>query len=117
IGDFDPHFIISIHTPLGILDFDGPKLKFPPKHKKLPWLRLGNFPGSLGRYMWRDAKVPVLTIELKGKHSLKDLDAIDQLQDISGLVAIMSNHRTNTRRKRKSHDKRKISYDASQGTL
>jgi protein MpaA len=91
IEDFNPHFIISIHTPLGILDFDGPKLKSPPKHVKLPWSRVGNFPGSLGRYMWRDGKVPVLTIELKGENSVRDLDEIDHLQDISGLIAIMAN--------------------------
>lgn len=86
--DFKPDFIISIHTPLGVLDFDGPKLKNPPRFSPLPWISLGNFPGSLGRYMWRDRNVPVLTIELKGEKGIKTLEEFDRLQDISGTVAI-----------------------------
>ena len=88
--DFNPHFIISVHTPLGMLDFDGPKqLKFP-LFSPLPWISLGNFPGSLGRYMWVDQSVPVLTIELKGTEGVKQLERFDQLQDVSGTVAIQS---------------------------
>lgn len=86
--DFKPDFIISIHTPLGVLDFDGPKLKNPPHFSPLPWISLGNFPGSLGRYMWKDRNIPVLTIELKGQEDLKTLEEFDRLQDISGTVAI-----------------------------
>ncbi len=89
INDFQPDLIISIHTPLGVLDFDGPKMNFP-SYKLLPWKRLGHFPGSLGRYMWRDHKVPVLTVELKGSNPIANLKAIDQLQDLSGLVALMT---------------------------
>lgn len=90
IEDFNPDFIISIHTPLGVLDFDGPRLKYP-RFEPLPWISLGNFPGSLGRYMWKDHNVPVLTIELKGPGGLKRLEQFDHLQDISGTVAIQSN--------------------------
>jgi murein peptide amidase A len=86
--DFKPDFIISIHTPLGVLDFDGPKLTNLPQFSPLPWISLGNFPGSLGRYMWRDRNVPVLTIELKGEKDIKTLEQFDRLQDISGTVAI-----------------------------
>lgn len=89
--DFKPDFIISIHTPLGVLDFDGPKLKNPPQFSPLPWISLGNFPGSLGRYMWKDRNIPVLTIELKGETGLKTLEEFDRLQDISGTVAIQWN--------------------------
>jgi len=93
--DFDPHFIISVHTPLGVLDFDGPKsLKFP-KFSPLPWISLGNYPGSLGRYMWVDRQVPVLTIELKGSRGVEKLARFDRLQDISGTVAIQSYRRLN----------------------
>ncbi len=88
IANFKPDLIISIHTPLGVLDFDGPTIDFP--KYDLPWIRLGHFPGSLGRYMWYDNKVPVLTIELKGNDPIKQFDKIDQLHDITGLVAIMS---------------------------
>lgn len=88
--EFKPDFLISVHIPLGVLDFDGPKVKPPPKFSPLPWQALGNFPGSLGRYMWGDRKVPVLTIELKGNEDIKKLEAFDKLQDISGTVAIQA---------------------------
>lgn len=88
--EFKPDFLISVHIPLGVLDFDGPKVKAPPKFSPLPWQALGNFPGSLGRYMWGDRKVPVLTIELKGNEDIKKLEAFDRLQDISGTVAIQA---------------------------
>jgi hypothetical protein len=82
IEDFKPDFIVSIHTPYKVLDFDGPKIHFP-AYKDLPWRALGNFPGSLGRYMWKDFGVPVLTIEL-GENMV---DA-SRLQDILGTFAI-----------------------------
>ena len=87
IQDFQADFIISIHTPLGHLDFDGPKMKYP-DYNLLPWRRFGHFPGSLGRYMWRDHGVPVLTIELKGNSPIRDLRVLDNLQDVSGTLAI-----------------------------
>lgn len=89
IEEFKPDFIISVHTPLGVLDFDGPKISNPGFHP-LPWVGLGNFPGSLGRYMWMDRKVPVLTIELKGNDGIKKLEEFDKLQDIVGTVAIQA---------------------------
>lgn len=89
IDDFNPDFVISVHTPLGVLDFDGPKIKSP-NFAPLPWTSLGNFPGSLGRYMWVDKKVPVLTIELKGADGLRRLAEFDLLQDITGTIAIQA---------------------------
>ncbi|NQZ02597.1 MAG: succinylglutamate desuccinylase/aspartoacylase family protein [Bdellovibrionales bacterium] len=86
IEEFKPDMIISIHTPLGLLDFDGPKVNFP-QFSKLPWISLGTYPGSLGRYMWHDNKVPVLTIELKSNVD-QALEKFDKLQDISGQVAL-----------------------------
>jgi len=55
----------------------------------LPWVSLGNFPGSLGRYMWIDRGVPVLTVELK-QNGLKHLEEFDRLQDVTGTVAIQA---------------------------
>jgi hypothetical protein len=92
--EFKPDFLISVHTPLGVLDLDGPKLA-PPRFRPLPWMSLGNFPGSLGRYMWADRKVPVLTIELKGNEDVDKLEAFDRLQDISGTIAIQANAQKN----------------------
>lgn len=90
LEEFKPDFLISVHTPLGVLDLDGPKVSNPPAFKPLPWTSLGNFPGSLGRYMWVDRKIPVLTIELKGNEDLKKLEEFDKLQDISGTIAIQA---------------------------
>ncbi|MCY4643487.1 MAG: succinylglutamate desuccinylase/aspartoacylase family protein [Bacteriovoracales bacterium] len=87
IKDFSSDFIISIHTPLGHLDFDGPKMKYP-NFNLLPWRRFGHFPGSLGRYMWKDHGIPVLTVELKGNDPIKSFEVLDNLQDISGTLAI-----------------------------
>ncbi|MCM2281317.1 MAG: DUF2817 domain-containing protein [Bdellovibrionaceae bacterium] len=90
IEDFKPDFIISIHTPLGVLDFDGPKVAMP-KFNPLPWVSLGNFPGSLGRYMWVDRNVPVLTVELRHQQLYaKHFEEFDKLQDITGTVAIQA---------------------------
>lgn len=89
IESFKPSFIISIHTPYAVLDFDGPKIKLP-RFQELPWISLGNYPGSLGRYMWSDKKQPVLTVELKGEGVAEKLDAFDQLQDMTGDLAIQS---------------------------
>lgn len=84
IQDFKPDFVVSVHTPLKVLDYDGPKVA-PPKYDYLPWKSLGHYPGSLGRYMWFERKVPVLTMELK-----EDLpnsnDPFLKLQDIIGYL-------------------------------
>ncbi|SMF78332.1 M14 family zinc carboxypeptidase [Pseudobacteriovorax antillogorgiicola] len=87
IEDFRPDFIVAIHTPYGVLDFDGPKIRFP-NYKWIPWVSLGTFPGSLGRYMWKDKNVPVLTVELKDSKLLEKMDQLDFLQDIAGTVAM-----------------------------
>lgn len=89
IEEFKPDFIISVHTPYGVMDFDGPKSMNFPK-ATLPWVSLGHFPGSLGRYMWHDQNLPVLTIELNSNALDKGLESIFELQDISGTLALRS---------------------------
>lgn len=83
IEEFKPDFVISIHTPLKVLDFDGPRLKNPPSYSYLPWKSLGNFPGSLGRFLWVERNTPVLTTELKNDLPTSSLP-FEQLQDIVG---------------------------------
>lgn len=84
ILDFKPDFIVSIHTPLNVLDFDGPRVN-PPKYDYLPWKSLGHFPGSLGRFMWFERQTPVLTLELKP--DLPDhLETFEKLQDVIGTL-------------------------------
>ncbi len=87
IKSFKPNLIIAIHTPYGVLDFDGPKIQFP-NFKGLPWVSLGTFPGSLGRFLWTDQNTPVLTIELK-QDLRQVMDRFDKLQDITGQMARM----------------------------
>jgi protein MpaA len=89
IDEYKPHLIISVHTPLGVLDLDGPPVPNP-GFKPLPWVNLRDFPGSLGRYMWADKKTPVLTIELKGLTGLSKLEEFDRLQDATGTVAMQA---------------------------
>ena len=82
ITEFKPDFVMSIHTPLKVLDFDGPKVR-PPIYDYLPWKRLGNFPGSLGRFLWVEKNIPVLTTELKDNLPLT-ASVFEQLQDVIG---------------------------------
>ncbi len=84
LDEFKPDFVVSVHTPLKVLDFDGPKIK-PPKFDYLPWKSLGHYPGSLGRYMWFERKIPVLTMELK-EDLPNNTQPWIQLQDIIGLL-------------------------------
>lgn len=81
IEDFKPDLVVSIHTPYGQLDFDGPADKKIKTHL-LPWKRLGTYPGSLGRYLWDEKNIPVLTIELRpgSKHDFSQVQ--DQLSDL-----------------------------------
>ncbi|MEN0058389.1 MAG: M14 family zinc carboxypeptidase [Bdellovibrio sp.] len=85
LEDFQPDFVVSVHTPLKVLDFDGPKVSPPPKFDYLPWKSLGNYPGSLGRYMWMERKTPVLTMELK-ENLPPNLAPFEKLQDIIGTL-------------------------------
>lgn len=96
IDDYQPDFVVSIHTPLNVLDFDGPKVKAPP-YSYLPWRSLGHYPGSLGRYLWHERNIPVLTTELKGELP-KQEGLMSSLQDVIGtlvkLDAIKSQKKT-----------------------
>lgn len=90
IEEFKPDIIVAIHTPYGLLDFDGPSDKITKKvvpFKSLPWRRLGTFTGSLGRYMWDERKVPVLTIELKETSLKNNLKEFLWLQDQVSFLA------------------------------
>ena len=60
---FDPHLIVSIHAPYGVLDFDGPGVP-PPQLGRLYLDQVGIFPGSLGNYGGVHRGIPVVTVEL-----------------------------------------------------
>lgn len=63
IARFDPDVIVSLHAPLGVLDYDG-HLPPPPALGHLPLDPLGVYPGSLGNYAARHLDIPVMTVEL-----------------------------------------------------
>jgi len=60
---FQPHLIVSIHAPYGVLDFDGPTVA-PARLGRLYLDQVGIFPGSLGNFGGVHKGMPVVTIEL-----------------------------------------------------
>jgi murein peptide amidase A len=85
IESFKPDLIVSIHTPYGLFDFDGPERTA--ISKILPWKRLGTYPGSLGRWAWDEREIPVLTIELKPDTLERSKAGLIALQDaLSDLI-------------------------------
>ena len=101
IEEFRPDFIVSVHTPLKVLDFDGPKMMTPPKFDYLPWKSLGNYPGSLGRYMWMERSTPVLTMELK-ENLPPNYGPFEKLQDIIGTLVKLEAHKNTAAVKKSS---------------
>ena len=82
IKEFDPDIIISIHAPLDLVDLDGPKNFIPLHIGHLEHKRLGNFPGSLGRYGWQNG-IPVLTVELTSSGIMpSNIETIEMWEDI-----------------------------------
>jgi murein peptide amidase A len=69
IERFQPDVIISVHAPLGLLDFDGPTGAAPSQFGKLYLEPVGVYPGSLGSYSGITLGIPVVTLELP--HALK----------------------------------------------
>ncbi len=64
IERFQPHAVVTVHAPYGLLDFDGPPTTPPEKLGNIFLSPLGTYPGSMGRYIGVDKKIPILTIEL-----------------------------------------------------
>ncbi len=79
IENYRPDLIVSLHTPFGVLDYDGPAKK--PNYLPLKWKSLGHYPGSLGRYAWAERGIPVLTVELPAKLPTGLIPKMDRFQD------------------------------------
>ena len=78
IEAFQPDAVISVHTPYGVVDADGPA-GGPERLGSLRLRRLGNYTGSLGRYAGVHKGIPVVTIELASSASMpsrREIDAI-----------------------------------------
>lgn len=72
IVQFKPDVIISVHAPLGMVDFDGShQIMSPPKRFGHLHLRdLAAYPGSLGNYAGVQRGIPVVTLELHSSNRL-----------------------------------------------
>lgn len=78
LDDFEPDAVISVHAPHGVIDYDGPRTP-PPNLGPLDLLRLGTYPGSMGRYIGVHRGIPLLTVELESATSMpkhEDIQAI-----------------------------------------
>ena len=72
IEEYKPDRVLSIHQPLGCVDYDGPGrelAKAVADAAHLPLRKLGGRPGSLGSYIGNEQKVPIITLELPGSAS------------------------------------------------
>jgi hypothetical protein len=78
IQDFQPQAIISLHSPLGVVDYDGPG--DPPRSLgALKLHRLGNFPGTLGNFAGEQGNIPVLTLELASSVNMPSQEQISNI--------------------------------------
>ncbi|MGM0423917.1 MAG: M14 family murein peptide amidase A [Thermodesulfobacteriota bacterium] len=77
IQDFQPQAVISLHSPLGLVDYDGPGR--PPNNLgELQFQRLGNFAGTLGNFAGKQGQIPVLTLELASSGSMPSQKQISE---------------------------------------
>jgi protein MpaA len=89
INRFKPTHIISIHSPLGCYDYDGPSsdldalvvwMKRVSKENNLPFRRYYVFPGSLGNYAGMQRKIHTLTLELPSSDPKKGPEYFEQFK-------------------------------------
>lgn len=67
LRDVEPSRIVSIHQPVGCIDYDGPAANLAramAAWTDLPVRRIGALPGSLGSYAGLQLGIPIITLEL-----------------------------------------------------
>ncbi|NNM27436.1 MAG: DUF2817 domain-containing protein [Phycisphaerales bacterium] len=72
IDRYRPERIVSIHQPIGCVDYDGPGRTLAEAMASvcdLPVRKLGARPGSLGAYAGEESGIPTITLELPGHAS------------------------------------------------
>jgi protein MpaA len=75
LNQYCPERIVTIHEPLGCIDYDGPAealARVMHEASGLPVKKLGARPGSLGSFAGLELGVPIVTVELPA--SARDLD-------------------------------------------
>jgi protein MpaA len=89
---FQPHVIISVHAPYGVLDFDGPS-KPPRRFGRLYLSRVGVYPGSLGNYGGMHKNIPVITIELPNAQAMPAPEEVGRIwRDMISWIARNVSH-------------------------
>ena len=89
IKRFRPQKILSVHSPLGLYDYDGPTSDLDSFAKWLdaisretnhPLKKYGYFPGSLGNYAGKERNIFTLTLELRSSDPRKGKGYYDTFQ-------------------------------------
>lgn len=89
INRFKPQKILTIHSPLGFYDFDGPSsdldsferwMETVSKETKHPLKKFGYFPGSLGNYAGHERNIFTLTLELPSSEPNKGIEYFNKFQ-------------------------------------
>ncbi len=100
IEKYNPNKILSIHSPLNMVDYDGPdhlKLnefsrdyvrKCEELRKKVNANSSGYFPGSLGNYSGRELGIPTVTLELPTAQAEKAIQYWEQFK--KGIFTMVS---------------------------
>ena len=79
MAQFQPHLIVSLHAPYGLLDFDGTAVAPPRRIGRLHLDQLGVYPGSLGNYGGVHRSMPVVTIELASATDLPQANEVAEM--------------------------------------
>jgi protein MpaA len=89
IKRFKPQKILTVHSPLGFYDFDGPSsdldsfehwLEEVSKETKHPLKKFGYFPGSLGNYAGHERNIFTLTLELPSSEPARGAEYFNKFQ-------------------------------------
>lgn len=89
INRFKPQKILTMHSPLGFYDFDGPSsdldsferwIDTVSKETNHPWKKFGYFPGSLGNYAGHERNIFTLTLELPSSEPNRGVEYFNKFQ-------------------------------------
>lgn len=89
INRFKPQKILTIHSPLGFYDFDGPSsnldsferwIETVSKETQHPMKKFGFFPGSLGNYAGHERNIFTLTLELPSSEPNRGIEYFNKFQ-------------------------------------
>jgi protein MpaA len=89
IKRYNPQKILSVHSPLGFYDFDGPSSELDSLERWLdtisretnhPLKKFGFFPGSLGNFAGHERKIFTLTLELPSSEPRKGSEFFGRFQ-------------------------------------